>query len=146
MNQIDLKSRHAIITGGARGIGYAAAERLLASGAHVALWDLDADKLATSVAALQAAHPHQQVSGHALDISDDASVQREANALAARALPGAIPVNPKNALRTYGIGAQILRDLKVTKMRLLSKPRRMPSMAGFDLQVTGYLQPEDEPL
>ncbi len=65
--------------------------------------------------------------------------------LAARALPGAIPVNPKNALRTYGIGAQILRDLKVTKMRLLSKPRRMPSMAGFDLQVTGYMQPEDEP-
>ena len=65
--------------------------------------------------------------------------------LAERALPGAIPVNPKNALRTYGIGAQILRDLKVTKMRLLSKPRRMPSMAGFDLQVTGYMQPEDEP-
>jgi len=68
-----------------------------------------------------------------------------ASDLAARALPGAIPVNPKNALRTYGIGAQILRDLNVTKMRLLSKPRRMPSMAGFDLQVTGYLQPEDEP-
>jgi 3,4-dihydroxy 2-butanone 4-phosphate synthase/GTP cyclohydrolase II len=64
--------------------------------------------------------------------------------LAARALPGAIPVNPKNALRTYGIGAQILRDLKVTKMRLMAKPRRMPSMAGFDLQVTGYLQPDDE--
>ena len=64
--------------------------------------------------------------------------------LAARALPGAIAMASKNALRTYGIGAQILRDLKVTKMRLLSKPRRMPSMAGFDLQVTGYLQPEDE--
>ena len=64
--------------------------------------------------------------------------------LAERALPGAIPASPKNALRTYGIGAQILRDLQVTKMRLLSKPRRMPSMAGFDLQVTGYLQPEDE--
>jgi 3,4-dihydroxy 2-butanone 4-phosphate synthase/GTP cyclohydrolase II len=28
-------------------------------------------------------------------------------------------------------------------MRLLAKPRRMPSMAGFDLQVTGYLQPEE---
>ncbi len=67
-----------------------------------------------------------------------------ASDLAERALPGAIPVNPKNALRTYGIGAQILRDLKVTKMRLLAKPRRMPSMAGFDLQVTGYVQPEDE--
>jgi 3,4-dihydroxy 2-butanone 4-phosphate synthase / GTP cyclohydrolase II len=48
---------------------------------------------------------------------------------------------PKNALRNYGIGAQILKDLKVRKMRILSLPRRMPSMAGFDLEVTGYLQP-----
>jgi 3,4-dihydroxy 2-butanone 4-phosphate synthase/GTP cyclohydrolase II len=50
---------------------------------------------------------------------------------------------PKMALRNYGIGAQILRDLKVKKMRLLALPRRMPSMAGFDLEVTGYLQPGD---
>ena len=63
--------------------------------------------------------------------------------LVERAQPGAIPASQKNALRTYGIGAQILRDLKVAKMRLLAKQRRMPSMAGFDLQVTGYLQPED---
>jgi 3,4-dihydroxy 2-butanone 4-phosphate synthase / GTP cyclohydrolase II len=48
---------------------------------------------------------------------------------------------PKMALRNYGIGAQILRDLKVKKMRLLALPRRMPSMAGFDLEVVGYLQP-----
>ena len=41
--------------------------------------------------------------------------------------------------RTYGIGAQILRDLGVTKMRLLSSPRRMPSMTGFDLEVTGFV-------
>ena len=41
-------------------------------------------------------------------------------------------------LRTYGIGAQILRDLNVGKARLLSKPRKMPSMAGFSLTVTGY--------
>ena len=60
-----------------------------------------------------------------------------------RAQPGGIPAVQKNELRTYGIGAQILRDLKVKKMRLMAKPRRMPSMAGFDLQVTGYLQPED---
>ena len=63
--------------------------------------------------------------------------------LVERAQPGAIAAPQKNALRTYGIGAQILRDLKVTKMRLLAKQRRMPSMAGFDLQITGYLQPED---
>ena len=42
-------------------------------------------------------------------------------------------------LRTYGIGAQILRDLGVGQMRLLARPRKMPSiMAGFGLEVTGY--------
>lgn len=41
-------------------------------------------------------------------------------------------------LRNYGIGAQILRDLGVGRMRLMARPRRMPSMAGFDLEVTGY--------
>jgi 3,4-dihydroxy 2-butanone 4-phosphate synthase/GTP cyclohydrolase II len=41
-------------------------------------------------------------------------------------------------LRTYGIGAQILKDLGVGKMKLLASPRKMPSMTGFDLEVTGY--------
>jgi len=45
-------------------------------------------------------------------------------------------------LRDYGIGAQILRDLNVGRMRLLARPRKMPSMAGFDLEVTGY---EEQP-
>ncbi|MGB8326200.1 MAG: bifunctional 3,4-dihydroxy-2-butanone-4-phosphate synthase/GTP cyclohydrolase II [Steroidobacteraceae bacterium] len=49
----------------------------------------------------------------------------------------------KVPLRNYGIGAQILKDLQVKKMRLLAAPRRMPSMAGFDLEITGYLQPDD---
>jgi 3,4-dihydroxy 2-butanone 4-phosphate synthase/GTP cyclohydrolase II len=43
-------------------------------------------------------------------------------------------------LRNYGIGAQILRDLGVGKMKLMAHPRRMPSMAGFGLEVTGYLE------
>ena len=47
----------------------------------------------------------------------------------------------KIVLRNYGIGAQILRDLGVKKMRVMAQPLRMPSMAGFDLEVTGYLQP-----
>ena len=42
-------------------------------------------------------------------------------------------------LRTYGIGAQILRDLGVGRMRLLAAPRKMPSMAGFGLEVKGYV-------
>lgn len=41
-------------------------------------------------------------------------------------------------LRTYGIGAQILKDLGVRKMKLLASPRKMPSMVGFDLEVSGY--------
>ncbi len=43
-------------------------------------------------------------------------------------------------LRLYGIGAQILRDLGVRRMRLMAAPRKMPSMAGFGLEVTGYEQ------
>jgi 3,4-dihydroxy 2-butanone 4-phosphate synthase/GTP cyclohydrolase II len=42
-------------------------------------------------------------------------------------------------LRLYGIGAQILRDLGVGRMRLMAAPRKMPSMAGFGLEVTGYV-------
>ena len=43
-------------------------------------------------------------------------------------------------LRLYGIGAQILRDLGVGKMRLMAAPRKMPSMAGFGLEITGYAE------
>ena len=46
-------------------------------------------------------------------------------------------------LRVYGIGAQILRDLNVGKMRLLANPRKMPSMTGFNLNITGYLEKDD---
>ena len=44
--------------------------------------------------------------------------------------------------RIYGIGAQILLDLGVGKMRLMSSPRKMPSMTGFGLEVCGYLAPD----
>ena len=55
-----------------------------------------------------------------------------------RAIAAEAPATAKMDLRNYGIGAQILRDLHVGKMRLLARPRKMPSMAGFDLEVTGY--------
>ena len=63
-----------------------------------------------------------------------------ANELRRRALDDAPAAPSKMDLRNYGIGAQILRDLNVGRMRLLAKPRKMPSMAGFDLEVTGYLE------
>jgi 3,4-dihydroxy 2-butanone 4-phosphate synthase/GTP cyclohydrolase II len=46
--------------------------------------------------------------------------------------------------RSYGIGAQILRDLGVGKMRLLATPHKMPSMAGFGLEVVGYASNEQK--
>jgi 3-oxoacyl-[acyl-carrier protein] reductase len=52
MNQIDLKGRVAVITGGAQGIGYAVAERFIASGAKAVLWDIDEPLLAKAKASL----------------------------------------------------------------------------------------------
>jgi 3-oxoacyl-[acyl-carrier protein] reductase len=73
MNEIDLLGRTAVVTGGARGIGFAVAQRFLKSGARVALWDIDAERLQKSVAELQPLGP---VSGHAVDLTDEAAVQQ----------------------------------------------------------------------
>jgi 3,4-dihydroxy 2-butanone 4-phosphate synthase/GTP cyclohydrolase II len=45
--------------------------------------------------------------------------------------------------RLHGIGAQILRDLGVGKMRVLARPKRIPSMSGFGLEVVEYVSPGD---
>jgi 3,4-dihydroxy 2-butanone 4-phosphate synthase/GTP cyclohydrolase II len=45
--------------------------------------------------------------------------------------------------RLHGIGAQILKDLNVGKMRVLARPKRIPSMSGFGLEVVEYVAPED---
>jgi 3,4-dihydroxy 2-butanone 4-phosphate synthase/GTP cyclohydrolase II len=50
------------------------------------------------------------------------------------------PERGRMDLRTYGIGAQILRQCSVHKMRLMGSPRRMPSMTGYGLEITGYIQ------
>jgi 3,4-dihydroxy 2-butanone 4-phosphate synthase/GTP cyclohydrolase II len=49
------------------------------------------------------------------------------------------PERGRMDLRSYGIGAQVLRQCGVQKMRLLGSPRRMPSMAGYGLEITGYI-------
>jgi 3,4-dihydroxy 2-butanone 4-phosphate synthase/GTP cyclohydrolase II len=46
----------------------------------------------------------------------------------------------EDSLRTYGIGAQILRDLGIKKMRVLSAPKQMYAISGFDLKVTEYVE------
>ncbi len=70
MNQLDLKARGAIVTGGAAGIGFAIAQRLAASGARVSLWDRDEKALAQSAGALGAGTHTAR-----LDVSDERQVQ-----------------------------------------------------------------------
>ncbi|HWB02455.1 MAG TPA: SDR family NAD(P)-dependent oxidoreductase [Verrucomicrobiales bacterium] len=52
MNHIDLKGKNAVVTGGARGIGFVIAQRLLASGAACSLWDCDGEALNSAAKAL----------------------------------------------------------------------------------------------
>ena len=72
MNQIDLQNRSAIVTGGARGIGRAIAERLLASGARVSLWDVDAAALAQASSEMGTPDTVHTVT---VDLADLGSVQ-----------------------------------------------------------------------
>ncbi len=70
MNQLDLKGRHAVITGGASGLGFAIAQRVLASGGSVTMWDRNEAALASATAELgTSAH------GVAVDVTQQASVQ-----------------------------------------------------------------------
>jgi len=71
MNQIDLHHRHAVVTGGAQGIGLSIARRLLASGASVSLWDRDADLLSLAVEQLGEG---AAASAETVDVSDAPSV------------------------------------------------------------------------
>jgi 3,4-dihydroxy 2-butanone 4-phosphate synthase / GTP cyclohydrolase II len=74
-----------------------------------------------------------------LNCGEDAQqllAQFEGTARAAQA-----PERGRMDLRTYGIGAQILRECGVQRMNLMGRPRRMPSMAGYGLEIAGYLPP-----
>jgi 2-dehydro-3-deoxy-L-rhamnonate dehydrogenase (NAD+) len=81
MNQIDLKNRIAVVTGGAQGIGYAIAARLLESGAAVSLWDQDGKLLQTAADQLSA---QGTVSTETVDVSDETSVATAAESTAAK--------------------------------------------------------------
>jgi 2-dehydro-3-deoxy-L-rhamnonate dehydrogenase (NAD+) len=99
MNQLDLNGRVAVITGGAQGIGYATAERLLLSGASVVLWDVDAGKLREASDALSALGP---VTTAAVELTDAAAI--EAATAQAIADLGRIDILVNNAGITGGNG------------------------------------------
>ncbi len=99
MNQIDLGGRVLVVTGGARGIGYAVAQRALESGASVALWDVDAARLEQSRGELAKLG---KVSAHTAELTDEASVN--AATQATLAAHGAIHALINNAGITGGNG------------------------------------------
>ena len=99
MNQIDLNGRIAIITGGAQGIGYAAAQRMLNSGAKVVLWDMDAPKLVQAKGELSALG---EVSTAVVELTDDAAVSAASAAVVAA--HGRIDILVNNAGITGGNG------------------------------------------
>jgi 3,4-dihydroxy 2-butanone 4-phosphate synthase/GTP cyclohydrolase II len=100
---------------------------------------LDADASAHSwplAKALAAIHASERGAAVLLNCGEDAeAVLKQVLPSNGKATPRSAPVD----LRTYGIGAQILRGLGITKMRLLGSPRRMPSMTGYGLEVTGFV-------
>ena len=108
MNRIDLNGRVAVVTGGARGIGYAAAERFLASGAKVAIWDIDIERAKASAGRLSNLGV---VSAHAVELTDEAAVQ--AAAAETVAAYGKIDIAVNNAGITGGNGTTWELDPKV---------------------------------
>jgi 3-oxoacyl-[acyl-carrier protein] reductase len=99
MNQIDLKQRVAIITGGARGIGYAVAERVLRSGGMVSLWDIDAARLKQAGDGLSA---FGQVDTRVTELTSEEAVQAATEGTLGRF--GRIDILVNNAGITGGNG------------------------------------------
>lgn len=96
MNRIDLNGRRAVVTGGARGIGLATAERMIASGATVILWDVDGAAIEAAVGQLG-----PQASGSVVELTDETSV----GAAAVAALAGGnVDILINNAGITGGNG------------------------------------------
>jgi 3-oxoacyl-[acyl-carrier protein] reductase len=104
MNQIDLKNRVAVITGGAQGIGLAAAQRMLRSGASVVLWDIDATRLHEAENALTAWAASEKLPGRASSAIVELTMEADIAAAAKEAVDahGRIDILVNNAGITGG--------------------------------------------
>jgi 3,4-dihydroxy 2-butanone 4-phosphate synthase/GTP cyclohydrolase II len=82
----------------------------------------------------------QEPSGVVVVLRPDESPRDLMDAVSALKNPGVPRTGSTKVLRTYGIGAQILRDLGVHRMRVLSAPKQMHGLSGFDLEVVEYVE------
>ena len=129
MNQIDLNGQHAVVTGGAQGLGLAFARRFVASGAKVTLWDMNADLLKSAAAELGAG-----TRTAAVDVSDWDAVAAAHKQTEADGGPVSILVNsagiagPNATLDAYDIAAwRKVIDVNLTGTFLVNRAC-VPSM------------------
>ena len=122
MNRIDLEGRHAVISGGGQGLGFAMAKRMIDSGARVTLWDMDGDVLGKAREALGSA-----AAGEVVDVSDWDQVERARAATLARG-PVDIIVNsagiagPAAPLENYDIAMwRRIIDINLTGTFLVNR-------------------------
>jgi 3,4-dihydroxy 2-butanone 4-phosphate synthase/GTP cyclohydrolase II len=96
-------------------------------------WPLDAaiERIAREEAAVIVLLREQERSREFMDAVE--GLDRERDDLTERRSGDAV-------LRTYGVGAQILRDLGLSKIRVLSAPKHMYAISGFDLEITEYIE------
>ena len=110
MNQYDMTGRHAVITGGATGLGYAIGQRMLASGARITIWDRDIGGMGTAAEQLKKAHPSAQVACVHVDVAQHASVvQATAQTLAIAPVDALVNsagiTGPNTPLTSYPVDA-----------------------------------------
>ena len=104
----------------------------LETGRAMHSWSLDA-----SLAFIAAQGQGVAVLLNCGETADQLLEQFDGTARAAQA-----PERGRMDLRTYGVGAQILREVGVARMQLMGQPRRLPSMTGYGLEITGYIPKE----
>ena len=83
-------------------------------------------------------HIHAQQRGVVVLLNCGESAEQLLAQFNGTAQPSVAPGNRSHDLRSYGIGAQVLRECGVRKINIMGKSRRMPSMAGYDLEVVGF--------
>ena len=121
MNQLDMQGRHAVVTGGASGLGFAMVERLLRSGAQVTVWDFDAAGMAKAEAEFKQAVPGAVVHSVKVDLTQHPEV--------VEAVKKSIAFAPVDALvNSAGISGP---NMKSWDYPLADWPK------GFDINVNG---------